>query len=121
MLIDPLGLSPLVVTGSANFSCASVKNNDENMLFIAGDSRVADIYFTEFWRLFRHWRFRHAVAERSWERSQHVPNTCAVRTAETTSAVDSAGAGGGNTHECGAQGRGGGRGGGGNAVTSGGA
>src|SRR5262249_46352390 len=41
MLIDPLGVTPLVVSGSANFSEASTTNNDENMLIIRGNPRVA--------------------------------------------------------------------------------
>jgi phosphatidylserine/phosphatidylglycerophosphate/cardiolipin synthase-like enzyme len=53
-IVDPLGGSPVVVTGSANFSDESLKNNDENMLIIKGNKRVADIYFTEFERLFDH-------------------------------------------------------------------
>lgn len=58
LLMDPLGDDPLVVTGSANFSEASTEENDENMLLIRGDRRVADIYFTEFNRLFNHYYFR---------------------------------------------------------------
>lgn len=58
MLIDPLGEDPIVVTGSANFSDASTNANDENMLVIRGDARVADIYFTEFNRLFFHYYYR---------------------------------------------------------------
>jgi len=58
MLIDPLGTDPIVVTGSANFSDDSVNTNDENMLLIRGNLRVADIYFTEFNRLFNHYYFR---------------------------------------------------------------
>jgi len=58
MLIDPLGSDPLVITGSANFSNASTQNNDENMLLIRGDPRVADLYLTEFMRLFIHFQFR---------------------------------------------------------------
>ncbi|MEJ0037733.1 MAG: phospholipase D-like domain-containing protein [Gammaproteobacteria bacterium] len=58
LLRDPLGLDPLVVTGSANFSAASTNDNDENMLLIRGNQRVADIYFTEFNRLFFHYYFR---------------------------------------------------------------
>lgn len=54
LIIDPLGADPIVLTGSANFSTSSVINNDENMLFIKGDARVADIYLTEFNRLFEH-------------------------------------------------------------------
>ena len=58
LLKDPLGPDPIVITGSANFSDASVNSNDENMLLIRGNSRVADIYFTEFNRLFFHYYFR---------------------------------------------------------------
>jgi phosphatidylserine/phosphatidylglycerophosphate/cardiolipin synthase-like enzyme len=58
MLVDPLGPNPLVVSGSANFSEASTTNNDENMLIIRGNSRVADIYLGEFMRLYRHFAFR---------------------------------------------------------------
>ena len=52
MLIDPLGDDPIVITGSANFSEASTTSNDENMLVIRGDTRIADIYLGEFMRLF---------------------------------------------------------------------
>lgn len=61
LLKDPLGLDPIVATGSANFSDDSQKDNDENMLIIRGDQRVADIYFTEFNRLFNHYYFRSVV------------------------------------------------------------
>jgi phosphatidylserine/phosphatidylglycerophosphate/cardiolipin synthase-like enzyme len=58
LLVDPLGSDPIIVTGSANFSKASTEDNDENMLVIRGNQRVADIYFTEFNRLFNHYYFR---------------------------------------------------------------
>ncbi len=53
-IIDALGADPVVVTGSANFSSNSILNNDENSIMIKGDKRVADIYLTEFNRLFIH-------------------------------------------------------------------
>lgn len=59
MLVDPLGEDPLVISGSGNFSDPSVHNNDENMLLIQGDSRVADIYLGEFMRIFNHFYFRY--------------------------------------------------------------
>lgn len=62
MLIDPLSDDPVVITGSANFSDASTRRNDENMLVIRGDTRVADIYLGEFMRLFNHFYFRFVVA-----------------------------------------------------------
>ncbi len=61
MLIDPLGEDPIVVTGSANFSKASTDSNDENMLVIRGNKRIADIYFGEYMRLYAHYSFREVV------------------------------------------------------------
>jgi phosphatidylserine/phosphatidylglycerophosphate/cardiolipin synthase-like enzyme len=61
MLVDPLGEAPTVVIGSANFSKASTDTNDENMLAIRGDRRIADIYFGEYIRLYTHYAFREAV------------------------------------------------------------
>jgi len=58
MLIDPLSSDPTIISGSANFSNASTKNNDENMLVVRGDTRVADIYLSEFMRLFNQFYFR---------------------------------------------------------------
>ena len=58
MLIDPLGPRPIVVTGSANFSAASSNKNDENMVVIRGNRRVADIYLGEYMRLWEHYAFR---------------------------------------------------------------
>jgi phosphatidylserine/phosphatidylglycerophosphate/cardiolipin synthase-like enzyme len=62
MLVDPLGNHPIIVTGSANFSDASTDTNNENMLIIRNDQRVADIYLGEFMRLYSHYAFREAVA-----------------------------------------------------------
>lgn len=62
MLIDPLGDRPITLTGSANWSEPSVNDNDEHMVVIRGDKRVADIYFGEFMRIFAHHRFRESVA-----------------------------------------------------------
>lgn len=52
LLMDPLSADPIVVSGSANFTNASTTNNDENMLIIRGNKRVADICLTEYNRLF---------------------------------------------------------------------
>ena len=61
MLIDALGDDPIVITGSANFSAASTTENDENMLVIRGDTRVADVFLGEFVRLFNHFKTRNRV------------------------------------------------------------
>jgi phosphatidylserine/phosphatidylglycerophosphate/cardiolipin synthase-like enzyme len=63
LLIDPLSDDPLMCSGSANFSPNSLLQNDENMLLIRGDTRVADIYMTEFDRIFRHFYFRNIANE----------------------------------------------------------
>ena len=67
LLLDPLGDDPIVITGSANFSNPSTKSNDENMLIIRGDQRVADIYLGEFMRLFQHFVFRDFATSKSDE------------------------------------------------------
>lgn len=63
LLIDPLSDDPLVCSGSANFSSNSLLQNDENMLLVRGDTRVADIYLTEFDRIYRHFYFRNIANE----------------------------------------------------------
>ena len=81
LLMDPLGDDPIVVTGSANFSEASVRDNDENMLLIRGDQRVADIYFTEFNRLFNHYYFRSVTED--LEASGRKPDDASLFLAES--------------------------------------
>jgi len=63
LLIDPLSDDPLVCSGSANFSSGSLLQNDENMLLVRGNTRIADIYMTEFDRIFRHFYFRDIANE----------------------------------------------------------
>ena len=76
MLIDPLSNDPIIVGGSANFSGASTRKNDENMLIIRGNTRVADIYLGEFMRLYSH----HAFREFANRRSQSLPKLNHLRT-----------------------------------------
>lgn len=61
LIVDPLSDDPLVCSGSANFSANSLTNNDENMLLIRGDTRIADIYMTELDRIFRHFHARDII------------------------------------------------------------
>lgn len=79
MLVDPLGDDPLVVTGSANFSQPSQRRNDENMLVIRGDKRVADIYFGEFMRIFDHHYARYIVKKLT-DRDQQDPDAGYLKT-----------------------------------------
>ena len=59
LLVDPLEAKPTVITGSANFSPNSTDANDENMLVIQNDPEVADVYFTEYARIFNHFYARY--------------------------------------------------------------
>ncbi|HEX3579062.1 MAG TPA: phospholipase D-like domain-containing protein [Thermoanaerobaculia bacterium] len=63
ILADPFGGDPILVTGSANFSTNSTMHNDSNSLLVRGDTRVADIYATEFMRMFEQYHFRAAKAK----------------------------------------------------------
>lgn len=72
MLIDPLSDDPVVITGSANFSKASTVNNDENMLIIRGNKRVADIFLGEFMRLFNHFHERNVLNTLSDEEAEQA-------------------------------------------------
>jgi phosphatidylserine/phosphatidylglycerophosphate/cardiolipin synthase-like enzyme len=71
LLVDPLSDDPIVVTGSANFSKPSTTENDENMIVVRGDRRTADIYLTEFNRIFNHYYFR-SVTEATAGQPQSV-------------------------------------------------
>ncbi|HSM25833.1 MAG TPA: phospholipase D-like domain-containing protein, partial [Anaerolineaceae bacterium] len=70
MLVDPLGDDPIVIAGSANFSEASTIRNDENMLVIRGNTRVADIYLGEFMRMYSHFAFRESL---QWRKPDDPP------------------------------------------------
>jgi phosphatidylserine/phosphatidylglycerophosphate/cardiolipin synthase-like enzyme len=74
MIIDPLSDDPIVVSGSANFSAASSTKNDENMLVVRGNARVADIYLGEYMRLWDHYAFREWATARAKER-EHTGDT----------------------------------------------
>ncbi|MCB0728088.1 MAG: hypothetical protein KDD00_11530 [Ignavibacteriae bacterium] len=67
ILIDPLSEDPIVITGSANFSDNSISGNDENTIVIRGDKDVADLYFTEFVRIFNHYYSRYIAIKMSLE------------------------------------------------------
>ena len=58
IMVDPFGSDPIIVTGSANFSNNSTEVNDSNSMILRGFTAVADIYATEFMRMFEHYHFR---------------------------------------------------------------
>jgi phosphatidylserine/phosphatidylglycerophosphate/cardiolipin synthase-like enzyme len=58
LLVEALSASPTVVSGSANFSGPSTNDNDENMVIVNGDTEIADVFFTEYARMFQHFYAR---------------------------------------------------------------
>ncbi len=62
IMADAFGSDPIIVMGSANFSNNSTLNNDSNSLIVRGNTAIADIYGTEFMRMFEHYQFRGAQA-----------------------------------------------------------
>lgn len=73
ILVDPLSADPTVISGSANFSPDSTDGNDENMLIIRGDRDVADVYFTEYARIFQHFYARWWASQIT--AAQHTPGS----------------------------------------------
>jgi len=69
IVADPLSDDPVIVTGSANFSANSTESNDENTLILRGPAYtgVADIYTTEFFRMFDSYSFRGKQQQREAE------------------------------------------------------
>lgn len=74
LLIDPLGEDPIIITGSANFSDNSIDRNDENTLIIRGNKELADLYFTEFYRIFNHYYVRQTALKMAAENSSNENN-----------------------------------------------
>ena len=75
MVIDPFSIHPIIVTGSANFSKNSCVNNDENQLVIFDQPAVADVYLTEFMRMYEHYRFRFLLAHMKSEQAERFLKT----------------------------------------------
>jgi phosphatidylserine/phosphatidylglycerophosphate/cardiolipin synthase-like enzyme len=84
ILIDPLSETPVVISGSANFSDNSLLRNDENTLVIKGNKNVADFYFTEFARIFNHYSSRQDIKKltKKNEEEGHNPNHLWAKPAE---------------------------------------
>ena len=75
LVVDALTDDPLVVSGSANFSEASTTNNDENMLIIRGNTRIADMFVCDFMRLFNHFKRRNdsnQLSDNEFQATEHL-------------------------------------------------
>lgn len=73
IVIDGDTAHPTIYTGSPNFSKASENSNDENVLEIKNNPRLAQAYVAEFLRLYNHYRAR-AI----WNRTHEGKTTTAA-------------------------------------------
>ena len=63
LVIDALGDSPVVVTGSHNFSTPASKSNDENFVIVRGHKKLAIAYATYVMSVYQHYRYRSYIRE----------------------------------------------------------
>lgn len=63
LVIDPLSKSPVVVTGSHNFSTPASRKNDENLVIVRNHSALAKAYATHVMSVYQHYRYRSYVRE----------------------------------------------------------
>jgi phosphatidylserine/phosphatidylglycerophosphate/cardiolipin synthase-like enzyme len=78
--VNLLSNDPIIVTGSANYSDGSTIRNDENSIILRGNTAAADIYATEFMRMFEHYYFRALRAQNSTQPSPQQPPTSQMGT-----------------------------------------
>lgn len=63
LVIDPLSKDPVVVTGSHNFSAPASEKNDENLVIVRGQKKLAIAYATYVMSVYQHYRFRSYIRE----------------------------------------------------------
>lgn len=63
LVIDSLSQNPVVVTGSHNFSASASEKNDENLVIIRGNHRLAEAYATYVMGVYQHYRYRSYIRE----------------------------------------------------------
>jgi phosphatidylserine/phosphatidylglycerophosphate/cardiolipin synthase-like enzyme len=63
LVIDPLSENPVVVTGSHNFSAPASEKNDENLVIIRGQKKLAMAYAANIMEVYQHYRYRSYIRE----------------------------------------------------------
>ena len=63
LVIDALSDSPVVVTGSHNFSSAASGKNDENLVIVRGHKQLARAYASHVMSVYQHYRYRSYIRE----------------------------------------------------------
>lgn len=72
-VIDPFSDKCVVATGSHNLGYRASHNNDENMVILRGDQRIAQAYATHVFDIYNHYRWRYyqmqkaqRLADKAW-------------------------------------------------------
>jgi phosphatidylserine/phosphatidylglycerophosphate/cardiolipin synthase-like enzyme len=60
---DPFSDKCAVITGSHNFSTSASEKNDENLVIVRGDKRLAQIYAVHVQIVYDHYSWRAFLAE----------------------------------------------------------
>lgn len=63
LVIDPLSKDPVVVTGSHNFSAPASAKNDENLVIVRGNKKLAAAYAAYVMSVYQHYRYRSYIRE----------------------------------------------------------
>jgi PLD-like domain len=63
LVIDPLSSNPVVVTGSHNFSASASAKNDENLVIVRGNKKLAAAYAVDVMSVYEHYRYRSYIRE----------------------------------------------------------
>ncbi|GCB02243.1 phosphatidylserine/phosphatidylglycerophosphate/cardiolipi n synthases and related enzymes [Sulfuriferula multivorans] len=63
LVIDPLSDNPVVVTGSHNFSAPASEKNDENLVIVRGQKKLARAYAAYVMSVYQHYRYRSYIRE----------------------------------------------------------
>jgi len=64
VVIDPFSENCAVITGSHNLGYRASYNNDENMLIIRGDRKLAEAYATHVMDIYDHYRWRFMLQQK---------------------------------------------------------
>ena len=63
MVVDPLSENPVIVTGSHNFSAPASEKNDENLVIVRGQKKLARAYAAYIMSVYQHYRYRSYIRE----------------------------------------------------------
>jgi len=63
VVLDPFGAKPIVMTGSHNMGTTASKKNDENLVIVQGDRKLAAAYAVNILSVYNNYRWRFRLAQ----------------------------------------------------------